>query len=318
MKILITGAAGFIGYHLSKSFLKSNYKVYGIDSLNSYYSIKLKKLRLNKLSNNKNFYFAKLNLCNYNNSLNLIKKIKPDYVFHLAGQPGVIYSYTDPISYKNNNIHATENLIKIINIYKPKKFIFASSSSVYGNKKKFPITENQLLKPENYYGMTKKICEKEIKSKLKVPYIIFRLFTVYGSFGRPDMFFSIFLRKVFTRKNINLYNYGEYVRDFTYIDDVIDVFRKVMFLNIKKKKILNVCSSNPIQMNELIKIIRRILKIKIIINYKNSRKGEMTKTYGSNLRLQKLINKKKYFRIDQGIRVIIKKFSNLEKKIKVN
>lgn len=317
MKILITGAAGFIGYHLSKSFLKSNYKVYGIDSLNSYYSIKLKKLRLNKLSNNKNFYFAKLNLCNYNKSLNLIKKIKPDYVFHLAGQPGVIYSYKDPISYKNNNIHATENLIKIINIYKPKKFIFASSSSVYGNKKKFPITENQLLKPENYYGKTKKICEKEIKSKLKVPYIIFRLFTVYGSLGRPDMFFSIFLRKVFNRKNINLYNYGEYVRDFTYIDDVIDVFRKVMFLNIKKK-ILNVCSSNPIKMNKLIKIIRRILKIKIIINYKNSRKGEMTKTYGSNLRLQKLINKKKYFRIDQGIRVIIKKFSNLEKKIKVN
>ena len=317
MKILITGAAGFIGYHLSKSFLKSNYKVYGIDSLNSYYSIKLKKLRLNKLSNNKNFYFAKLNLCNYNKSLNLIKKIKPDYVFHLAGQPGVIYSYKDPISYKNNNIHATENLIKIINIYKPKKFIFASSSSVYGNKKKFPITENQLLKPENYYGKTKKICEKEIKSKLKVPYIIFRLFTVYGSLGRPDMFFSIFLRKVFNRKNINLYNYGEYVRDFTYIDDVIDVFRKVMFLNIKKK-ILNVCSSNPIKMNELIKIIRRILKIKIIINYKNSRKGEMTKTYGSNLRLQKLINKKKYFKIEQGIRVIIKKFSNLEKKIKVN
>jgi len=317
MKILITGAAGFIGYHLSKSFLKRNYKVYGIDSLNSYYSIKLKKLRLSNLSKNKNFYFKKLNLCNYRNSLNYIEKIKPDYVFHLAGQPGVIYSYKDPVSYKNNNILATENLIKIINIYKVKKFIFASSSSVYGNKKKFPITENQLLKPENYYGMTKKICEKAIKDKLKVPYIIFRLFTVYGSFGRPDMFFSIFLRKIFAKKNINLYNHGEYVRDFTYIDDVIDVFRKVMFLNIKKK-ILNVCSSNPIKMNELIKIIRRILKIKININYKNSRKGEMTKTYGSNLRLQKLINKKKYFRIDRGIRVIIKKFSNLEKNIKVN
>jgi UDP-glucuronate 4-epimerase len=317
MKILITGAVGFIGYHLSKSFLKSNYRVYGIDSLNSYYSIKLKKLRLSNLSKNKNFYFKKLNLCNYRNSLNYIEKIKPDYVFHLAGQPGVIYSYKDPVSYKNNNILATENLIKIINIYKVRKFIFASSSSVYGNKKKFPIVENQLLKPENYYGMTKKICEKVIKDKLKVPYIIFRLFTVYGSFGRPDMFFSIFLRKIFTKKNINLYNYGEYVRDFTYIDDVIDVFRKAMFLNIKKK-ILNVCSSNPIKMNELIKIMRRILKIKIIINYKNSRKGEMTKTYGSNLRLQKLINKKKYFRIDRGIRVIIKKFSNLEKNIKIN
>ena len=240
MKILITGAAGFIGYHLSKSFLKNNYKVYGIDSLNSYYSIKLKKLRLSKLSKNKNFYFKKLNICNYHNSLNFIKKIKPDYVFHLAGQPGVIYSYKDPISYTNNNIHATENLIKIINIYKVKKFIFASSSSVYGNKKKFPITENQLLQPENYYGITKKICEKVIRSKLKVPYIIFRLFTVYGFFGRPDMFFSIFLRKIFAKKNINLYNHGEYVRDFTYIDDVIDVFQKVMFLNIKKK-ILNVC-----------------------------------------------------------------------------
>jgi UDP-glucuronate 4-epimerase len=317
MKILITGAVGFIGYHLSKSFLKSNYRVYGIDSLNSYYSIKLKKLRLSNLSKNKNFYFKKLNLCNYRNSLNYIEKIKPDYVFHLAGQPGVIYSYKDPVSYKNNNILATENLIKIINIYKVRKFIFASSSSVYGNKKKFPIVENQLLKPENYYGKTKKMCENVIKSKLKVPYIIFRLFTVYGSLGRPDMFFSIFLRKIFTKKNINLYNYGEYVRDFTYIDDVIDVFRKAMFLNIKKK-ILNVCSSNPIKMNELIKIMRRILKIKIIINYKNSRKGEMTKTYGSNLRLQKLINKKKYFRIDRGIRVIIKKFSNLEKNIKVN
>jgi UDP-glucuronate 4-epimerase len=314
MKYLITGAAGFIGYHLSLYLLKKGFTVYGADSLNKYYSVNLKKLRLKKLKKYKNFYFNKIDLSNFNKTNKFLTKIKPDIIFHLAGQPGVLYSFKNPNSYKKNNIIATENLIKIINKLDIKKFIFSSSSSVYGDQKKFPLLEKANLKPQNYYARTKKICEERIKSSLIKPYIIFRIFTVYGPYGRPDMFFSIFLRRFYKKLQNTLYNFGNYYRDFTYVNDVIDVFYKS---SIKKTDniTLNLCSSSPVRMVDVVDLLRKKLNKNFNIKFLKKRKGEMLKTYGSNKKIQSIFNKKKFIKLSIGINQVVKNFTKVERNL---
>jgi UDP-glucuronate 4-epimerase len=309
MKYLITGSSGFIGFHLAKELLKNqNNRVYGLDSLNKYYSISLKKKRTNILKKKKNFKFLNINLCNYNLSKKSILEIKPDFIFHLAGQPGVIYSFKDPASYKDNNILATKNLLKILRLIKVKKFIFSSSSSVYGEQKKFPIKENFKLNPINYYAVTKLKCEDLIRNKLKelkIPYIIFRLFTVYGPIGRPDMFIYSAVKKINKRKLITLYNHGKSLRDFTYIDDVVKVFVKSISKKISNNPIVNICSSNPINILKITNIIGKLLRKKIRIQFRNSRKGEIDKTHGSNVLLKRIFKIKKFTDITTGLRNII-------------
>ena len=309
MKYLLTGSSGFIGFHLAKELLKKRDNiVYGIDSLNKYYSISLKKKRTNILKKKKNFKFLNINLCDYNLSKKKILEIKPDYIFHLAGQPGVIYSFKDPDSYKNNNIVATKNLLKILNLIKIKKFIFSSSSSVYGEQKKFPIKENFKLNPINYYAVTKLKCEYLVKKKLKelkIPYIIFRLFTVYGPLGRPDMFIYSAIKKIKKNKKIALYNHGKSLRDFTYIDDVVKVFIKLISKKITSNPVVNICSSNPINIFKITNIIGKILKKKIKVQFRNSRKGEIDKTHGSNVFLKKIFKVNKFTNITKGLKKII-------------
>jgi UDP-glucuronate 4-epimerase len=309
MKYLLTGSSGFIGFHLAKKLLNNpSNKVYGLDSLNKYYSISLKKKRTNILKKKKNFKFLNINLCNYNLSKKIILEIKPNFIFHLAGQPGVIYSFKDPLSYKNNNILATKNLLKIIRLIKVKKFIFSSSSSVYGEQKKFPIKENFKLNPINYYAVTKLKCEDLIRNKLKelkIPYIIFRLFTVYGPIGRPDMFIYSAVKKINKRKLITLYNHGKSLRDFTYIDDVVKVFIKSISKKISNNPIVNICSSNPINILKITNIIGKLLRKKIRIQFRNSRNGEIDKTHGSNVLLKRIFKIKKFTDITTGLRNII-------------
>ena len=309
MKYLLTGSSGFIGFHLAKKLLSNpSNKVYGLDSLNKYYSISLKKKRTNILKKKKNFKFLNINLCNYNLSKKIILEIKPNFIFHLAGQPGVIYSFKDPLSYKNNNILATKNLLKIIRLIKVKKFIFSSSSSVYGEQKKFPIKENFKLNPINYYAVTKLKCEDLIRNKLKelkIPYIIFRLFTVYGPIGRPDMFIYSAVKKINKRKLITLYNHGKSLRDFTYIDDVVKVFIKSISKKISNNPIVNICSSNPINILKITNIIGKLLRKKIRIQFRNSRNGEIDKTHGSNVLLKRIFKIKKFTDITTGLRNII-------------
>lgn len=309
MKYLLTGSSGFIGFHLAKELLRNpNNKVYGLDALNKYYSISLKKKRTNILKKKNNFKFLNINLCNYNLSKKIILEIKPNFIFHLAGQPGVIYSFKDPASYKNNNILATKNLLKIIRLIKVKKFIFSSSSSVYGEQTKFPIKENFKLNPINYYAVTKLKCEDLIRKKLKelkIPYIIFRLFTVYGSMGRPDMFIYSAVKKINKRKLITLYNHGKSLRDFTYIDDVVKVFIKSISKKISNNPIINICSSNPINILKITNTIGKLLRKKIRIQFRNSRKGEIDKTHGSNALLKRIFKVKKFTNITKGLRNII-------------
>ena len=223
---LITGCAGFIGFHMCNYLLKKKISVIGVDSLNEYYSKELKLKRLSILKKNKFFEFNKINLCNKNKVKKLFNNLNNIKIIHFAAQPGVIYSYKNPKSYYSNNIEATRNLIDISKSAKIDQFILISSSSVYGDQKKYPILENAKLIPINYYARTKIECEKIIKRQYKnLPKStkILRPFTVYGPYGRPDMLILKFLSYMKKNKKINIYNYGRYLRDFTYIDDVIKI-----------------------------------------------------------------------------------------------
>ena len=165
MNIIVTGSSGFIGFHLA-NFLSKKNKVLGIDNHNNYYSKYIKKKRLLILKKNKNFFFKKINLKSYNKLNQIFKKFNPDIIFHLAGQPGVLYSLKNPKTYKINNTIVTRNLCKISKQYKLKKFIFASSSSVYGDQKKFPIKENFKVNPKNPYAKTVVMgCYAQLKPK---------------------------------------------------------------------------------------------------------------------------------------------------------
>lgn len=306
MNILVTGAAGFIGFHLVNRLCKNKQNViYGIDNFSKYYSIKLKKIRLKILKNNKNFKFVKMDISNYFKIKNFFIKKKIDILYHLAAQPGVIYSYKNPGSYTKNNILATSNILKCLQLKNSwSKFIFASSSSVYGEKKKYPILESSKLKPINYYAKTKEICEKMIlNSKLdKKKIIIFRFFTVYGPLSRPDMFISKYMRNLKLNIKTNLYHYGKHFRDFTFVNDVVSIMIRSILLPYKaKKRIFNICASKPIQILKLVSIINSKLKLRTQLILLPRRKGEIFKTYGSNSLLKRVFKFKKFTSFNIGL-----------------
>ena len=312
MKIVVTGSAGFVGFHLIKSLVKNKKNnVLGIDSVNNYYSTKIKKLRLKLLLKNKNFLFEKINLQNKKKIDLAFSTFKPDTVFHLAGQPGVLYSYKNPKSYKLNNIDATKELSSVSKKYNVKKFILASSSSVYGDQKKFPIKENFKKKPKNYYAKTKLMSEQIIEKKFlntKTNYMIFRFFTVYGSFGRPDMFIHKYLNAIKNNKKINLHNNGSNYRDFTYVEDLIKILIRSLS-KFPKEKTLNICRSKPIKTTELISMIDKLYRNKKDLFIKTGIvKGEMLKTHGSNKLLKMNFKGIKFTDIKHGLKEVVFNF----------
>lgn len=312
MIILITGSSGFIGFHLSNFFLKRGYKVLGLDNHNGYYSKKIKNKRLLFLKKNKNFYFFKTNIADFKKLEKIFYNYNPDIVYHLSGQPGVLYSLKNPKIYKINNFIATKNICKLCEKYETKKFFFASSSSIYGDQKIFPIKESSKPYPKNPYALTKLNSEKIIQKmfkKSKIKYLIFRFFTVYGPLGRPDMFIHKFLKTIKENKTINLFNYGLNLRDFTYIDDVI----KILFLFLKKntnKKIINICRSKPIRTIDLVSILKKSCNKKNIkVKMTGFVKGEMLKTHGSNKKLKKYIGDIKFTDLKKGINKTVKAYN---------
>ena len=317
MNILISGTAGFIGFHLAKELIKKKHTIIGIDNLNNYYSSKYKNIRLKILKNNKNFYFFKVDLKNKKKLNYIFKKYKPECIYHLASQPGIMYSFKNPKTYISNNVEATKTLMSISLKNKIKKFYFTSSSSVYGNKKKFPISENSSLKPINLYANTKMKCEKILLKFFKNTNIdlkIFRPFTVYGEFARPDMIFLTYLKRASENKDFYLFNKGNYLRDFTYVEDVAKILSRFLKIKNLKKKTYNICSSKPIKVKNLIPIIEKYTKQNTKIILKPYRKGEMIKTYGSNKLMKDIIKYKKFTDIDTGIKKTIKWYLNFKDK----
>ena len=312
MNYLITGCAGFIGYHISESILKANKtsKVIGIDNINNYYSVNLKNKRLNNLKKNGQFKFYKLNLINKKKIVKIFKKFKIDIVIHLAAQAGVRHSIINPSSYYESNVIGFSNIIEVSHKHKVKKFIFASSSSVYGDKKKYPLNENEKVFPKNIYSASKKLNEdiaSDVSKISKMKILGLRFFTIYGKWGRPDMFIFSFLKSIQEQKTYYLHNYGKHVRDFTHIDDVLSIIKKLISKKIVKNfQIFNICSNNPVSLRSLILKIYEYTEKKAIIKKIRHNKLEVLKTHGDNKKIKKYLKIKKFKNIFYELKNIIR------------
>lgn len=322
MTILVTGCAGFIGFHLTNELLKnSKNKIYGIDSINNYYNVELKKNRLNILKKKKNFLFIKNNLADINKVSKLFKKYKFKYIFHLAAQAGVRYSYKNPRSYFDNNLNAFFNVLEASRIHKIKHFIFASSSSVYGNSKKFPLKEEfKTDHPLSFYAATKKsneIMAYSYSQMFNIKISALRFFTIYGPYGRPDMALYKFTEKLFKNKQIELFNSGNHQRDFTFIDDAIDMITKILLSkkNRNNFEIFNICNGKTRNLIDYIKLIEKNVKRKFKIKKTKLQKGDVHKTHGSLKKILKNLTREKNTNIEHGVKQFVdwyKKYHNIK------
>ncbi len=280
-KILITGISGFIGFHLARFLKKQNHFVIGIDNFNSYYDPKLKYSR-KKILNDENIDVITADINDKKKLKELITKNDITHFIHLAAQAGVRYSITNPEMYLKSNINGFVSVLEVIKNYPKIKFIFASSSSVYGNNTKTPFsindkTDNQV----NLYGATKKANESiayAYHHLYKISMIGLRFFTVYGPWGRPDMAYFKFTKNILEKKPIDIFNQGQMQRDFTYIDDIIEGISKTLDYKTNYE-IFNLGNNNPIKLMEFISIIEKKLQMPAIKNFLINQKGEMLTTY---------------------------------------
>tara|TARA_B100001540_G_scaffold284486_1_gene276852 strand:+ start:31981 stop:32943 length:963 start_codon:yes stop_codon:yes gene_type:complete len=313
MKILITGVAGFIGFSLALKLLKKNKIVYGIDNLDNYYSVKLKKKRLEVLSKYSNFFFQKIDITNIKVLKKYLSRSKFEYLYHFAAQPGVRYSLVNPKKYYNVNEKGFYNILKNIKHRSIKKIIYASSSSVYGDQNKFPIKENSILKAKNPYGITKINNENTAKvysNLFKKPFICLRFFTVYGEWGRPDMFIIKLLDCISKNKNFYLNKSGNHYRDFTNIKDVANICHKLLNYKCKKSHtIFNVCAGKKVNIKYLADKINNRFKNAKIVNVK-ANKADVNITLGDNKKITKALKYKKFTNINNGLNLLIKWYLN--------
>ena len=306
--IVVTGCAGFIGFHLTKNLLEKNKKVIGIDIIDKYYDPKKKKDRLKILNKYKNFKFFKIDLNKYDLIYSKIKNYKVELIIHLAAQPGVRISIKKPHNTLKQNLVPFINILEIARLKRVKKFLFASSSSIYGDTKIYPFVEkdNQNV-PVSVYGATKlsnEIIASSYSKNFNMKTIALRFFTVYGPYGRPDMAYYSFLDDLKKNKKIRVFNKGHMMRDFTYVDDVIKGIISLINFNMKKNHdVINIGKGKPDQLMELIKLIEVNYKKKFKIEYtKNIPNGDIKKTFSNVNKAKKLIKWKPKVNLDEGIK----------------
>ena len=310
MRIFVTGSSGFIGFHLSKKLLEKGHIVYGFDSMNKYYDVKLKKARLKILKEYKKFFFTKNNLENKKILSQCILKFKPKAIIHLAAQAGVRYSIENPNAYMDSNIIGTYNVIELAKKINIKHLLIASSSSVYGANKKLPFVEIDKTETQlSIYAATKKSTESiahAYSSIWKIPITMLRFFTVYGPWGRPDMALFKFTKGIINKKKIDIYNNGKMYRDFTFIDDVVDgiialinkapnknqlgKIRNDSLSSVAPFRILNIGNTKKVFLLDFINELEKQLGKKAIRNYMALQKGDVKITV-SNIKLLKKITK---------------------------
>ena len=322
--ILVTGVAGFIGFHLVK-LLSNSHKVTGLDNLNDYYNTDLKIERLNQFGikyDKKSSYFRshyysleffKLDLNDKELLTDLFRKKNFDIVIHLAAQAGVRYSFENPEAFINSNIKGFFNIIDISQKFKIKRFIYASSSSVYGNSTDIPFKEISLTdRQESLYAVTKKSNELMAYSfgqNYGLETIGLRFFTVYGPYGRPDMSYFKFLNCHNNGKSIDVYNHGEMYRDFTYVDDIVNGIVNVSLNEPRVNKVIsriyNIGCGNPIKLIDFINLIENISGITFEKRYVDIQKGEVKSTHAD---VSKIILDYPNYKIGTQIDIGLKKF----------
>ena len=309
---IVTGAAGFIGFHMCLYLLQNNKKVIGIDNLSNYYDTQLKLDRLNKLKKYRKFIFFKIDLSKKSKLLLISKYLnKVEYVIHLAGQAGVRYSIKNPQTYLINNIQAYLNILEVLKHRKKLKLIlYASSSSIFGNYNK-----KKLKLPESFYAVTKKTMEdmSYVYNKIyKINIIGLRFFTVYGPWGRPDMSIYKFTNEIERNLKIKVFNSGNHMRSFTYISDAIHNIQ--LIINKFSKKNINICDvfniGNPksIKLNKMIKILEKEINKKSKKIFTNKQLGDVDNTKANINREIKIFKSNYKVNLEEGIKSFFKWF----------
>jgi len=328
MRVLVTGTAGFIGFHLCLRLIKEGFNVIGFDNVNDYYDKDLKEARLNELyiakkKYNADFKFIKGSLETFDLLEKIFIEYRPNCVINLAAQAGVRYSLENPFAYIESNIVGFEHLIELSKRNEVENFLYASSSSVYGGNLKLPFKEDdQTDHPVSLYAATKRSNEliaHTYSNLYNLPSTGLRFFTVYGPWGRPDMALFIFTKAIFEDKPINVFNNGEMMRDFTYINDVVESIRRLIdkpaiaskdfdqdspksSISWAPHRIFNIGNSKPTQLMKYISVIEKCLNKKARINFMPMQMGDVKATYADTSSLESWIQYKPNTPIEEGVK----------------
>ncbi|GBD73071.1 Protein CapI [Tetragenococcus halophilus subsp. halophilus] len=321
MKILVTGTAGFIGSHLAKRLISQGYEVVGVDNINDYYSVQLKKDRLKSIGDN-NFTFYKLNLEDYEGLNQVFSDEQPSVVINLAAQAGVRYSLENPHAYIDSNIVGFMNILECCRHYKVDNLIYASSSSVYGANTSKPFkTSDNIDHPLSLYAATKKSNElmaHTYSHLYNLPTTGLRFFTVYGPWGRPDMALFKFTKAIINDEAIDVYNHGKMLRDFTYVDDIVEAVSRLVNKPATPNpewtgadpdpssssvpyKIYNIGNNSPVRLMEFVEAIENKLGKVAKKNYMDLQPGDVPETYANVDDLYRDIDFKPETTIQEGV-----------------
>lgn len=320
--ILVTGAAGFIGYHLTQKLCTLGYSVTGIDNLNDYYEVSLKHNRLNQLKQLPDFTFKEIDLTDKKGIDTLFQQNNFDFVVNLAAQAGVRYSLTNPYAYLESNMHGFLNILEACRYAKTKHLVYASSSSVYGANKKMPFSvHHNVDHPISLYAASKKSNElmaHTYSALYNLPTTGLRFFTVYGPYGRPDMALFIFTKAILEGKPIDVYNHGKMKRDFTYVDDIVEGIVRLIpnvpqsnaswngntpdaATSFAPYKLYNIGNNKPVELLRFIEIIEEKLGKKAVKNLLPIQEGDVPETYADIDDLMRDVDFKPSTPIEAGI-----------------
>ncbi len=335
MKVLITGAAGFIGFHLAKRLLRDGYDIFGMDNLNNYYDVGLKKARLAQLVGARNFSFRQLDLADGAGVTEFVSDCAPQIVVNLAAQAGVRYSIENPLSYVNSNLVGFVNLLEAcVRNADLSHFVYASSSSVYGANTRVPFSvEDSVEHPVSLYAATKKSNELIAHSYSHLyglPVTGLRFFTVYGPWGRPDMGYFKFTDSIVRGQPIEIYNYGRMQRDFTYVDDVVEGIVRVMArapshsvnsetggacLSDARYKVYNLGNHKPVELLRFVEVLESVLGTKADKRFLPMQAGDVTCTYAHMEDLYNAVGFRPTTSIEEGLQRFVnwyRKYYSLE------
>ena len=307
----VTGAAGFIGFHVAKALLERKETVIGYDNISDYYDIRLKELRLGILRKYENFTFFKGDLCDLKALDIVINNFKPRTIIHLAAQAGVRYSIENPQAYIDSNVVGFFNILEVCRNIPIKHLVYASSSSVYGNQEKIPFSITDFVdKPISLYAATKKANELmayTYSHLYGIPTTGLRFFTVYGPYGRPDMAYFKFADKITAGEPIQVFNNGDMLRDFTYIDDIAEGVLKVSDVPPKPDengvlyKLYNIGNNKPVRLLRFISVLEDALGKQAEIEYLPMQAGDVYKTYADITDLENDFGFRPKMPIEEGL-----------------